>query len=270
MGMSQSISGDADTPLHTTTPASPSSSPLNLPSSSPSAATATGASSLINPFALFVTVDTPHFKHHHLSTLHAQIKEISEILAIKVPPELVPRILEEARVWHGCRTMCTREVCVVAGRPSPRRAALHREVWVNGQEEEMAEVEGLKDKEGNVWVLVSGKIGCKEGEEEEEREGDESLQAGVERLAIREPAHQTTLQLDAKPEVLGPEAGEQIEEGEEEPREEGSWLREIIIETLSKDQGWSTGEAAQTYYGRSPCLSFPPCLCLSARSEGQG
>lgn len=114
--------------------------------------------------------------------------------------------------------------------------------WRNGQEEEMGEMEGLKDKDGNIWVLVSGPVGCRAGEEETVEE-----KKPVRDLVLEEQAD-----LDVRVNDAAEETGETTEE---EQREEGSWIREIVIETLSKDQGWSSSNPAA--YGMSPAVPKP-------------
>lgn len=108
--------------------------------------------------------------------------------------------------------------------------------WKNGQEGELGEMEGLKDTDGNIWVLVSGPIGCREGEEEP-----------AEEVSVVAPP---SLEKGKAVEVAKGDESAADEEDHEEEHEEGSWLREVVIETLSKDQGWSSTDPAA--YGESP------------------
>lgn len=126
--------------------------------------------------------------------------------------------------------------------------------WRNGQEEEMSEMgmEGLKDGDGNVWVLVSGPVGCREGEgEEEDGEGIGTGKRGEMSITSKRGVAGSS----------GDDADGEIGGYSGDDKQEGSWLREIVIETLSKDQGWSSTDPAA--YGRlTPSM---PSTCLGDR-----
>ncbi|KAK4684939.1 hypothetical protein P7C73_g5220, partial [Tremellales sp. Uapishka_1] len=176
---------DPSTPA---SPPAPSVSPLNPPRS---------------PLRYFSTPTAP--EHHHLTPSPRDIQQVTAILSKRLPPELVPRILEFAEYFSGCRRFNPRKFNVTAGGVLPRgkRGVL----FSTGQETELQvemamEGSGLKDELGNYWYLVSEPVGCGDHDGEEEEESD------------RPP----------------------------------SWLRGIVLETKSKDQGWTS--ANPQFYGR--------------------
>lgn len=90
--------------------------------------------------------------------------------------------------------------------------------WRTGQEEEV----GLKDEMGEIWYLVSQEVAC----EDQQRHGPDHRSVGK---------GERSVSADKK--------GEGTERDQEE-EEDGCWVREIVIETLSKDQGWSSAVTA--------------------------
>jgi hypothetical protein len=99
----------------------------------------------------------------------------------------------------------------------------------------------VKEGVGEMWYLMSEEIGCESEYHESEGEG-----SGMP-SDLGGPSSSTGL----REKVV---MGEGEEEGNEEKaeEEEGCWLREIVIETLSKDQGWSSAvHANPALYGES-------------------
>jgi hypothetical protein len=108
-------------------------------------------------------------------------------------------------------------------------------MWTSGQEDELRselqlEDGGLEDRDGEVWYLCSAPLGCvaHDLEPPEVLEGyaDDSprKQNGKERMKEKEQGGQ------------GGETDTDIETSS------GWWAREIVVETLSRDQGWSSGD----------------------------
>jgi hypothetical protein len=115
-----------------------------------------------------------------------------------------------------------REIEVVSAQPGMRRLP-RASGWKTGQEEGVE----LRDEIGQIWYLLSEEVGC----ERSQSHATGATSAGPEVGGTK---------LDVKKAEKEEEAGE--EEGEDE--EKGCWLREIVIETLSKDQGWSSAVTA--------------------------
>ena len=100
--------------------------------------------------------------------------------------------------------------------------------WRNGQEDDLIEEigledSGLKDQEGKLWYLVTEPIGSIQAHATDEEAGE-----GV--------------GLDEKEK-------EQAEEKREKPK---AWLKKIVVDTLSKDQGWSSSN--RQHYGEQVML----------------
>jgi hypothetical protein len=115
-----------------------------------------------------------------------------------------------------------KEIEVVSAQPGMRRLP-RVSGWRTGQEEGV----GLKDEIGQIWYLLSEEVGC----ESSRSHATGSAAAGPDTVGTK---------MDVK--VAKREEGSEDEE--EESEEKGCWLREIVIETLSKDQGWSSAVTA--------------------------
>ena len=163
------------------------------------------------------------------------------------------RVLNEAKYWAGCRTLIQKDLTVVAGTPTPRGPPSG---WRSGQERDVGE---LKDgRDGEVWYLVSEPVGC-----------DESHTAGAAggpRDARSLPGWRGSA---PEKEISGEKAGVLIEHedkatAEKDEQRDGArcWLRGMIIETLSKDQGWSSAVTANPkLYGQSThAFTRPPMI----------
>ena len=197
----------------------PHSSPANLPSHlTPS----------LSPPAFFVLPRDPSdLQHHHLPPKSADIAKVTAILtSLRLPVELVQRILEEAEYFVGCRRLQKKQILVSSD--SQLREAPSR--WVNGQEKALTEEikmegSGLKSGKGELWYLVSSPIGC--------------------------DARPAVADLSAK-DWQWTEVAEREEAASQHLEGRGSqrmvWVRRIILETLSRDQGWSSGNPA--HYGK--------------------
>jgi hypothetical protein len=137
---------------------------------------------------------------------------------------LVLRVLDECRYWAGCRNLLKKEIEVVSAQPGMRRLP-RASGWRTGQEEGVE----LRDEIGQIWYLLSEEVGC---------ESSPSPGAGTSAAGAGEGGSK----LDVKEAKVIEGTKEAKGEGEEE--EKGCWLREIVIETLSKDQGWSSAVTA--------------------------
>ncbi|GFZ47924.1 hypothetical protein JCM24511_05671 [Saitozyma sp. JCM 24511] len=211
-------------------------SPLPPPPSPPRP-----SASRLNPappswLSYFVPRPTPELTHDHLPPSYAAVEVVTTLLQAKgLPPELIPRILDHARYWPACRRLNRRALTVAAGAPVPRQTtggAWH--MWTSGQEDELrAELQledgGLKDRDGEVWYLCSAPLGCVEHDVERPEDvegyadGSSREEKGKERIEEEEKG--------------GPAGGEDDAE-----TASGWWAREIVVETLSRDQGWSSGD----------------------------
>jgi hypothetical protein len=194
-------------------PARPSSPPH------PSRSTFTQRPRPRTALSYFLPNPTPELQHSHSSPTIQDIRQTINILSTKLPTELVSRILDEGRYWAGNRVLLKKELDVAAALPHSTR--IPRESgWRNGQEEGVR----LDERVGEVWYLLSEAVGGVSAEE-----GESSS------LATNELRQSRT----------------KDEPDEEEEEEEGCWLREIVIETLSKDQGWSSAVTANpALYGQ--------------------
>lgn len=169
-----------------------------------------------NFLSYFLPITTPDITHEHSPPTTSDIAEITSILtSLRLPPELVPKILDEAEFWTPCRRLSRKHVTVIDHATGPRDLPGS---WKCGQEEELVEereVEGsgLKDRKGEVWLLVSPKIGC-------------TLQERSS-TSPEGPSRETQVPVDG----IG-DSG-QGSEGK-------GWSRMVVVETLSKDQGWSS------------------------------
>jgi len=154
------------------------------------------------------------------------VREVADFLGRKIPPELVCRVMEEARYWAGCRNLLQKDLDVKAGQGSPRTLPPGID-WRNGQEDSISVGTGLKEGDGEIWYLLSEEIGS----EDNQRAGSSS--------AIVTNSDTWTASPNSVTEEMAGSGGEtqRHDAGVEKP---GCWAREIIIETLSKDQGWST------------------------------
>jgi hypothetical protein len=143
-------------------------------------------------------------QHLHPTLTFDDIRETISDLSIRLPVEVVARILDESRHWAQCNTSLNKLVSIKAVSYS---AAHGHSQWQTGQEGIGA---GLIEEDGQVWYLISEAVGC--------------------------GAHHGTGMVN----VSG--SGGQVgnESDEQEGDEQGCWVREIVIETVSKDQGWSS------------------------------
>jgi hypothetical protein len=142
--------------------------------------------------------------------------------------------------------------------------------WLNGQEDEDGIREiialggegGLRESEGDCWILCSGEIGCVEEWDpvldrlqREEEEGQEGVDLQPRDAGVSRPGQTQGLTdgpgvgLEDGADVRGPNAGAT-------KRERKGWLRQVKVTTDSKDQGWSTSNTEA--YGE-PCGFLALC-----------
>lgn len=191
---------------------------------------------------------------------------IEAALTTRLPPDIVQRILDLAGVWAVCRRTNRRPLVVQAGGAEPH--GLRGTDWRTGQEEEMAQLKGrgrgMVDGPGNVWYLVSAPVGCtseaqgsgREREDWEATDGPAIL--GADRAAWLAASRKERLTFGGGGSggISEAEDGEEEEaddgEGRREAREDGDaqsssegrqkwWLRRVVLETYSRDQGWTIG-----------------------------
>lgn len=202
-------------------PPAPAARPTSPPHPSRSSLNPASTRPRRTGFSYFLPISTPDLQHSHLNPTLNDIRKTAVLLSTKLPAELVTRILDQAEYWAGCRTLIQKDLVVAAGTPSPRHAQVQ---WKTGQER--GDLAGLQDgPEGEVWYLASEPLGC-----------DETAAAGA-------PADE--------------DEGTRARDGVR-PK---CWLRNMVIETLSKDQGWSSAVRTNPtlYGGLSSSLSRFVC-----------
>jgi hypothetical protein len=198
--------------------------------------------------AYFLPAPSAQLTHDHPRPA-AAAAAIEAALLARLPPDIVQRILDMAGVWAVCRRTNRRPLVVQAGGAEPhgRRGT----DWSTGQEGEVA----LPDAPGDVWYLVSAPVGCVSEERAgREREDWDALDGpavlGAERAAWMAASRKQRLERDG-----GVEQEEGEEEGEEgETPRQSWWLRRVVLETFSRDQGWTVND---DHYG-APLRARPP------------
>lgn len=199
---------------------------------------------------------------------------IEAALQLRLPPDIVQRILDLAGIWTACRRTNRRALVVQAGGAEPH--GWRGIAWSTGQEEELgADLAmgggGLDDGPGKIWYLVSAPVGCcseqqaagREREDWDATDGPEVL--GGERAEWLAASRRLRLAgTGDRGEGNGEgEADEGSEDGEVErrlalervrpsaapgpgpgpnrPRQQW-WLRKVVLETYSRDQGWTVND----------------------------
>ena len=256
----------------------------------------TTAVSYFIPKPLFTDDSHKHFESGEIPS-PAYIEETSQILIDKgIPPELIPRILEEAQYWSVCYRKCVRPMVVKAQKlgtrltenvgtsgTSPKVCSLCGQEHSLKDEIEM-EGSGLKDKDGECWYLVTEPIGCADRHWQAAREAESPHPTEIDdsnekkdpgRPPPSEKALGTRASKGERNALKASESGEQAAETGNSSHAEGEeakevdqakveekagakgWLREIYVEILSKDQGWSSG--SPEHYGKSNGRFAPNC-----------
>ena len=118
--------------------------------------------------------------------------------------------------------MLKKEIEVVSAQPGMRRLP-RASGWRTGQEEGIV----LNDEIGQIWYLLSEEVGCESSPSHAKGTAPAGPIVGGSELDVKERRREEEKAVD-----------------EEEKEEKGCWLREIVIETLSKDQGWSSAVTA--------------------------
>jgi len=191
-----------------------------------------------NALSYFLSAPTSDLIHSHSTPSITDVERTISILSRKLPPELVSRVVDESRYWAGCRNLLKKEIEVVSAEPGMRRLP-RVSGWTTGQEE--VAQGGLEDKIGGIWYLVSEEVGCEKSQGIANATGRASDDSTSEK-PVASVSADTKRAADL----------EEKEDEEEDEEEEGCWIREIVIETLSKDQGWSSALTANpALYGVS-------------------
>ena len=189
-----------------------------------------------NALSYFLSAPTSDLIHSHYNPTINDINKTIHILSCKLPPELVLKVLGEGRYWASCRNLLKKEIEVVSSDPGMRRLP-RASGWLTGQEKGVQ----LEDQIGQIWYLLSEEVGCESLESHSTGSVAAGPDVGGAKLDVKEAREHE---------------GPKDEEGEKKDLE-GCWLREIVIETLSKDQGWSSAvNANPALYGMlsRPCL----------------
>lgn len=203
------------------------------------------------------------FVHTHPEDAGRRLKavadiEIENLLATKLPRELVHRILDDAEVWGECRVENRRALSVASSGLSPRGRRGFE--WGMEQDDELSrEMEqgeheggGLVDAPGKVWYLVSPPIGCaaEKVKKKEPSVGGEydyeyapTAHRNMTRGARQDPGQQLEQQDGPHSSLHDP--SEHASGYSSGPSKRGRhWLRSVTVETFSRDQGWSDNQAA--------------------------
>lgn len=258
MGLTQStpeqpLQPAPDELVNSVATASEPSRPISPPH--PSRSSLNPTSSRRSAFSYFLPLSHPDIQHSHLSPTLDDIRRTADIVSAKLPPELVVRVLDEAGYWAGCRSLIQKELTVMARSPSPRIFPPPRK-WSNGQEGEVSIVDG---REGEVWYLASEVIGCDEARSVNLRHTQISSKPSARQVAPSEMARDNVYEDKDKNERLL-SAGDRNGEDDEKLK---CWLRGIVIETLSKDQGWSDNRQAYGTCRLSAVLwNFLTCVLM--------
>ncbi|WWC59661.1 uncharacterized protein I303_102223 [Kwoniella dejecticola CBS 10117] len=243
MGSSQSQESSSS---HAPAQASPSPAPIPAPDPPPP------SSSPLNPnptstaqgiLSYFFNPSKPGVTHDHLHPSALEVRLVSKYLIhLDLPAELVPRVLDHAEYWTSCRRMNNKHVLVnslshrghLPGGEGP---------WSAGQADEVphrARVEsdgGLRCTRGNVWYLVSSPIGC-----------TSPPRPGPEPEPEPRLGHQVRTQPEARPATTSTHASKSGAQSQGDQRDwDEVWIRRCVVETLSRDQMWSTSSAE--HYG---------------------
>ncbi|RSH78261.1 uncharacterized protein EHS24_002726 [Apiotrichum porosum] len=210
------------------------------------------------------------FVHTHPEDAGRRLKavadiEIENLLATKLPRELVHRILDDAEVWGECRVENRRALSVASSGLSPRGRRGFE--WGMEQDDELSrEMEqgeheggGLVDAPGKVWYLVSPPIGCaaEKVKKKEPSVGGEydyeyapTAHRNMTRGARQDPGQQLEQQDGPHSSLHDP--SEHASGYSSGPSKRGRhWLRSVTVETFSRDQGWSDNQAAYGTYNQS-------------------
>lgn len=182
--------------------------------------------------------------HAHIRPGPAAIERVLHFLTLKgLPVDLAEKVLDEAEYWSVCKRQCKQPMTIDARMPSPRVRATFAAASTmnqhahgtgasgNGQEEELAwersvPDNGLEERNGSAWVVVSGRIGCLSLRDS--RRGNEN--GGMGHTVI-----------DASSDGFD-EDRKTIATGNELQRTrpmDSAYLRRVVIDTFSRDQGWS-------------------------------
>ena len=258
------------TPTQAPTTATITSGPSPLSSALSSRHSNTPATTpniFVSALSYFLPVVPADLTHSHESPHPTAIRLVSLYLSRLIPPELVPRILDHAEQWTVCTREMKRFVKISAGALPPRARFGPGAQWDNGQEEDdgvaqaiaMGEEGGLRDSDGECWILISEQVGCVEKRHKEKiKAGIELAKLEFERLAEEEKKDvsadeksESSDEDDESWEKVKRENSEgvlsEIESEEAEEMEAKGWLRKVKIHTLSRDQGWSN--SGHQHYG---------------------
>ncbi|OCF45765.1 hypothetical protein I317_00253 [Kwoniella heveanensis CBS 569] len=213
------------------------SQPMPDPAPTPAAASATALQPAAAPpsiLSYFFPTPNPSLSHDHLEPTLQDIRLVMRYLSrLGLPSELVESILNMADYHASCRRHISKriEVCSTCEvghvkneeqpfSPPQTGEVRYQALRVGG---------ALRNAKGKVWYLCSSPLGC----------------TGTDIVEGR----RTTQQQRHPP--GGQDVAEQSEQEKGRLERQDVWLRKVVIETFSKDQGWSSGNPAHygTYEG---------------------
>ncbi|WVR04764.1 hypothetical protein IAU60_001776 [Kwoniella sp. DSM 27419] len=173
------------------------------------------------PYFSSPTISTHTHSHPRPTLLSIQLVS-RYLMTLGLPPELLSKVLDEAEYFAAC-TRRIKKKAVIRSRSSKGHVEQDGGPFVIGQEHEVGIAAfqpggGLKNQPGQVWYLVSSPVGCI---------GRPSPPTQV----IRSSGRRDEGEVDT---------GEGVEWRK-------SWVRKVVIETVSRDQGWIQNDP--TYYG---------------------
>nr|XP_019046961.1 hypothetical protein I302_03567 [Kwoniella bestiolae CBS 10118]OCF25891.1 hypothetical protein I302_03567 [Kwoniella bestiolae CBS 10118] len=184
----------------------------------------------------FFNPSTPSLTHDHLHPTALEVRLVSRYLIhLGIPSELIPKVLDEAEYWSGCRRQRTKHVVV-----NSLDSRLHitngthlvqpEDLLDSDQVDElprsamMSRWGGLRNMNGECWYLASSPVGC-----------------------TRRPRARGNEQRSHGHVVEGEGGSEEVVDIGNSGEPDKVWIRKCVIETLSKDQGWSSNNP--THYG---------------------
>ncbi|WVQ98232.1 hypothetical protein IAU59_005355 [Kwoniella sp. CBS 9459] len=186
----------------------------------PSSATPVVPAPAPSILSYFFPAPSPSLAHDHLKpTLEDITLVMGYLQKLGLPLEVVQKILDQANYHATCRRHISKrvEVCSTCGIGHVRNET---QPFSSPQTSEVVQRAlrnggGLQNREGMVWYLCSSPLGC----------------TGA----------------DRDPNTRHP----RTTEGQEGRERQNAWLRKVVVETFSKDQGWSSADPALygTYKG---------------------
>ncbi|WWC86722.1 uncharacterized protein L201_001600 [Kwoniella dendrophila CBS 6074] len=191
--------------------------------------------------------------HEHSLPTYDDCKLVESYLRFRgLPNELIPRILDYAEYWSSCKRKNSKRILVRSNDntaylpdslPPPRSEDGLEALFCSGQSNEIPLSSrmnpnegkrgggGLYCENGKIWYLLSSPIGCTSNPQTD-------LYSSMRPSQSRSNSNMSTRTRSNSRLTTESDLNENYDQ---------VWVRKCIIETLSKDQGWSSGNPA--HYG---------------------